>query len=57
MITCEICGKELHYEDNPEATNTGGFICYECLEHYSKKCSCGRVIIDKKSLCVCNTSK
>ena len=56
MITCEICGKELHYEDKPEATNTGGFICKECLEHYSNKCFCGRVITDKKSLCVCNTS-
>ena len=56
MITCEICGKELHYEDNPEATNTGGFICKECLEHYNKRCSCGRVITDKNSLCVCNTS-
>lgn len=56
MITCEICGKELHYEDSPGATNTGGFICRECLEHYSKKCSCGRIITDKKSLCVCDTS-
>lgn len=57
MITCEICGKELHYEDEPEATTTGGFICRECLEHYSDKCYCGRVITDKNSLCVCNTSE
>lgn len=57
MITCEICGKELHYEDKPAATNTGGFICMECLKHYSNRCSCGRVITDKKSLCVCNTSE
>lgn len=57
MITCEICGKELHYKDSPGATNTGGFICQECLEHYSDRCSCGRVITDKNSLCVCNTSE
>ena len=56
MITCEICGKELHYEDIPRATTTGGFICMECIEHYSNRCSCGRVITDKNSLCVCNTS-
>lgn len=57
MITCEICGKELHYEDSPAATTTGGFICSECKEHYSNRCSCGRVITDKKSLCVCDTSE
>lgn len=56
MITCEICGKELHYEDTPKATTTGGFICMECIEHYSDRCYCGRVITDKNSLCVCNTS-
>ena len=56
MITCEVCGKELHYEDNPEATSTGGFICNECVEHYDGRCRCGRVITDKNSLCVCNTS-
>lgn len=56
MITCEICGKELHYEDNPVATTTGGFICRECIEHYSDRCFCGRVITDKNSLCVCHTS-